>query len=389
MKVEVKVPAVGESVTEAVVATILKPDGSTVAKEDELIELETDKVNQVIYAPEAGKLELTVTQDQTVKVGDVIGYIETDHQGEAVVAEDKTSESTEEPALQPAKVQEELKPANEDVTSVRESKEDFIASLSKEKKPAESQPEAQKAKEPISPPSQSHSPHQERKRMSGLRKTIAKRLVEVKNQTAMLTTFNEVDMTEVIALRTSEKDAFMKKHGVKLGFMSFFVKATVAALKKIPAVNAFIDGDEMVFNSLYDIGISVSTEKGLMVPVVRDCANKSFADIEKAIVSYAEKARAGTISIEDMKGGTFTITNGGTFGSLLSTPILNPPQSAILGMHNIVKRPVVVNDAIEIRPMMYLALSYDHRIIDGKEAVTFLVTLKDLLEEPSRLLLDP
>lgn len=224
--------------------------------------------------------------------------------------------------------------------------------------------------------------------MSSLRKVIAARLVEAKNTTAMLTTFNEVDMSAVMQIRTSEKENFQKKHGAKLGFMSFFVKAVVAALKAIPEVNAQIDGDEILTFSTYDIGVAVSTERGLMVPVIRNCDKLNFGGVEKALEGYAKKAREGTIGIDDLRGGSFTITNGGVFGSLLSTPILNPPQSAILGMHAIVKRPVVVNDEIVIRPMMYIALSYDHRIVDGKEAVLFLVHLKQSLEEPSRLLLD-
>ncbi|MGE5196451.1 MAG: dihydrolipoyllysine-residue succinyltransferase, partial [Anaerolineae bacterium] len=232
------------------------------------------------------------------------------------------------------------------------------------------------------------SSKQVRKKMSKLRKTIAEKLVEVKNQTAMLTTFNEVDLSAVIAIRTKEKESFAKRYGVKLGFMSFFVKAAVAALKEIPDVNAYIDGDEIVLLQTYDISIAVSTERGLMVPVIRGCDQLSFGAIEAAIEEMAAKARSGKISIDDLRGGSFTITNGGTFGSLLSTPILNPPQSAILGMHTIVKRPVSIDDQVVIRPMMYLALSYDHRLIDGKEAVLFLVHMKKILEDPARLLLD-
>lgn len=227
-----------------------------------------------------------------------------------------------------------------------------------------------------------------RKKMSNLRRVIASRLVEAKNSTAMLTTFNEVDMSAVMMIRNREKDNFLKKYGVKLAFMSFFVKAVVAALKEIPEVNAMIDGDEIVSFQTYDIGVAVSTERGLMVPVIKNCDQLSYSGIEKEIEVYAKKAREGSISIDDLRGGNFTITNGGVFGSLLSTPILNPPQSAILGMHSIVKRPMVVNDEIVIRPMMYLALSYDHRIVDGKEAVLFLVHVKQSLEDPSRLLLD-
>jgi len=241
---------------------------------------------------------------------------------------------------------------------------------------------------PVTTPSIPMKQEGSRRKMSALRKAIAKRLVQVKNETAMLTTFNEIDLSKVMQIRSQEKDNFAKKHGVKLGFMSFFVTATVSALKAIPAVNAIIDQDEIVTFSTYDIGVAVSTDKGLMVPVIRDCDKLSFSQIEKELEGYAKKARDGSLSIDDLKGGSFTITNGGTFGSLLSTPILNPPQSAILGMHAIVKRPVVVDDQIVIRPMMYVALSYDHRIIDGKEAVLFLVHIKQLLEDPSRLLLD-
>lgn len=227
-----------------------------------------------------------------------------------------------------------------------------------------------------------------RKKMTGLRKVIAQRLVEAKNQTAMLTTFNEIDMSTVMEIRNREKDTFIKKHGVKLGFMSFFVKGVVAGLKAIPEINAAIDGDEIIQYNTYDVGVAVSTERGLMVPVVRNCDTLTFSGIESALEKYAKKAREGSISVDDLRGGSFTITNGGVFGSLLSTPILNPPQSAILGMHSIVKRPVVVDDQIVIRPMMYVALSYDHRIVDGKEAVLFLVNLKQMLEDPARLLLD-
>jgi len=241
---------------------------------------------------------------------------------------------------------------------------------------------------PSATPPASTSGKMTRKKMSNLRKVIAQRLVEAKNSTAMLTTFNEIDMSAVMEIRTKEKDNFQKRYGVKLGFMSFFVKATVAALKAIPEVNAYIDGEEIVTLQSYDIGIAVSTEKGLMVPVLRSCDEKSFGGVEAGLEEYAKKARTGTITVDDLRGGSFTITNGGVFGSLLSTPILNPPQSAILGMHAIVKRAVVVNDQIVIRPMMYVALSYDHRIVDGKEAVLFLVHLKQSLEDPARLLLD-
>jgi 2-oxoglutarate dehydrogenase E2 component (dihydrolipoamide succinyltransferase) len=360
MKVDIKVPPLGESVSEATVSRIIQPSGSLVNRDQEVIELETDKVNQVLYAPQAGKIEFTVSVGQKVIVGQVIGTVDTSIQ---VVA------APVKPAPAPIKL------VTTTGTPARIMPADTVANLGK---PAPSQ------QKPPSPPAQ---PSQ-RKRMSGLRRTIAQRLVEVKNTTAMLTSFNEADMTQIIEIRAREKDNFQKKYGVKLGFMSFFVKATSAALKAFPDVHAYIEGDDIVQFPTYDIGVAVSTEKGLMVPVIRGCDTASFGDIEKQIETYAKKARDGSISIDDLRGGSFTITNGGVFGSLLSTPILNPPQSAILGMHAIVKRPIALDDQVVIRPMMYLALSYDHRIIDGKEAVQFLVHLKQNLEDPSRLLLE-
>lgn len=373
MKVEIKVPPAGESVTEATVAAIMVENGTFVNKDDEILELETDKVNQVLYAPDSGTLNLTVSVDTIVKPNQVIGFIDTEGKGQAKAAAAPS-------APQPKK--EEAPPLSPSAgEGIRRSVDDYVASIGKEK----AAPPPSEAKLP--PPKKIAQQGQTRKRMSGLRRTVAKRLVEAKNTTAMLTTFNEVDMSAVMEIRAREKDAFMKKHDVKLGFMSFFVKACCAALKELPDVNAFVDGDEIVFNEGMHISISVSTPKGLMVPVLRNAEKLSFAGVERGIQTFAQKAREGKIAIEDLQGGTFTITNGGVFGSMLSTPILNPPQSAILGMHNIVKRPVVIDDKIEIRPMMYLALSYDHRIIDGKEAVTFLVRVKELLEKPERLLL--
>ncbi len=354
MKVDIKVPPLGESVSEATVSRIIQLSGSVVARDAEVLELETDKVNQVLYAPQAGKIALTVTVGQKVKVGEIVGSVET---------------SAEAPA--PAPVLEPVKPP-------------VVASTA----PARIMPtKTTQALPPVAQPVTVVS-SAGRKRMSGLRRTIAQRLVEVKNTTAMLTSFNEVDMTQIIEIRAREKENFQKKYGVKLGFMSFFVKATCAALKEFPDIHAYIEGDDIIQFPNYDIGVAVSTEKGLMVPVIRGCLEASFGDIEKQIETFAKKARDGTISMDDLKGGSFTITNGGVFGSLLSTPILNPPQSGILGMHAIVKRPVAMDDQVVIRPMMYLALSYDHRIIDGKEAVQFLVHLKANLEDPSRLLLE-
>ena len=359
-KVEIKVPTAGESVTEATVSNLIKPSGSAVSEGDEVIELETDKVNQVLYAPASGELQFTVNVDDVVKVGQVIGTIDTEKAGSAAPAE------APKPAAAPA-------PAEGDM---RISPEAYVADMQTP------------TPEPAPTPQTQPQTGQTRKRMSGLRRTIAKRLVEVKTTTAMLTTFNEVDMSKIMEIRANEKEDFLKKHDVKLGFMSFFVKAAAQALKALPDVNAFIEGDEVVYNEQFDIGVAVSTDKGLMVPILRDCEKLSFADVEGRLADYAKKAREGTIAVDDLKGGTFTITNGGVFGSMLSTPILNPPQSAILGMHNIVKRAVVVNDEIVIRPIMYLALSYDHRIVDGKEAVTFLVHMKENLEDPERLMLD-
>jgi 2-oxoglutarate dehydrogenase E2 component (dihydrolipoamide succinyltransferase) len=376
MNIEIKVPSFGESVTEAIVVKIIKPSGTLVQKDEEIVELETDKVNATINAPAAGKITLSVNLEDRVKIGDTIGFVDSTH----VVASTQS-----EPSITPPKPQAELvAPSSRDIQIDRDT---YLASLNAPQ-PTPSKP----TPSPESTPSMlltSHSTSKgERKKMSSLRKTIAKRLVEVKNQTAMLTTFNEVDMTQVMEIRKKEQDEFLKKYGVKLGFMSFFVKACVSALKATPEITAIIEGDDMVYFNSMDIGVAVSTDKGLMVPVLKNAQDMNFGVIEKAIGEYSKKAREGKLAIQDLQGGNFTITNGGVFGSLLSTPILNPPQSAILGMHTIQKRAVVVNDEIVIRPMMYLALSYDHRIVDGKEAVTFLVNVKQNLEDPSRLLLD-
>jgi 2-oxoglutarate dehydrogenase E2 component (dihydrolipoamide succinyltransferase) len=373
MKIEIKIPAMGESVNEAIISNILKPTGSFVKLDEEILELETDKVNQVLYAPQNGELTLSVHKGDTVKIGQVIGFIDT----EAKAPPAPPSATTAPPPPTPAPEA----PRRVEGENSRIGLSEFAASVKQA-------PKAAPLSKPESAPAQVSEGKSTRKKMSNLRKVIAARLVEAKNSTAMLTTFNEVDMSAVIQVRSAEKENFLKKHGVKLGFMSFFVKGVVAALKANPQVNASIDGDEIITYHTYDIGVAVSTEKGLMVPVVKSCDALSFGAIEKEIESYSKKAREGTIAIDDLRGGSFTITNGGVFGSLLSTPILNPPQSAILGMHSIVKRPIAVNDQIALRPMMYIALSYDHRIIDGKEAVLFLVHLKQSLEDPSRLLLD-
>lgn len=391
MKVEIKVPAMGESITEATVGTILKGTGSQVNMDDEILELETDKVNQVLYAPQNGTVTLTVNTDDVVNIGDVIGYI--DSEGAAAVAPSPAA-APPKPEPTPAPTPTPV-PAEPTGPGARHTKEAYIAEVTTPEKPAAPTPAPAPAPAPQAapPPPQVPAPtvsgdrKETRRRMTKIRRVIADRLVEAQQTTAMLTTFNEVDLTEVMALRAKYKDQFLKDHGAKLGFMSFFVKASVSALQAFPDVNSYIDGDEIVHREYYDIGIAVGTERGLIVPVVRNCDYLSFADIEKGIGDYAVQAREGTISVDDLQGGGFTITNGGVYGSLLSTPILNPPQSAILGMHKIEKRPIVVNDQIVIRPMMYLAMSYDHRIIDGKEAVSFLVHIKEILEDPARLAL--
>lgn len=366
MKVEIKIPKMGESIIEATIGQILKPSGSVVKEADEILEIETEKVNQVLSATAAGIVELTVKQGDTVKVDQVIGTID-------------TAAPVNVPVPVPVPAPEKPKPPTpSSLPSARKKADEYLADLS--------QPVPVPVPAPV--PEIRISGRETRKKMSKLRRVIAQRLVQVKNETAMLTTFNEVDMSAIMQLREKEQENFQKKHGVKLGFMSFFVKACVTALQQFPDINARIDGDEIVYHHFYDIGIAVGTEKGLFVPVVRNADQLSYAEIEKQLKVYSEKARSGTITVDEMQGGTFTITNGGVYGSMLSTPILNPPQSGILGMHNIVKRPVVINDQIVIRPIMYLALSYDHRIVDGKDSIAFLMNIKKNLEEPTRFLLD-
>ncbi len=360
MKKEFKVPSVGESITEVTIGKILKKQGSVVKVDEEIIEIETDKLNQVLYASDSGVLNLRVQTGDVVKVGDVIGDIEI-----------STTEKVEEKKVFP---KEPVK-----IEKARLAKEDWMSTLDEPKSPLTEE----KSKEdivslsPISQPPRGES----RKKMSKIRKLISERLLEVTQQTAMLTTFNEIDMSQVIALREKYKDEFSKKYGAKLGFMSFFVKAVTCALQVVPEVNSYIDGDDFVTRNYVDIGIAVSTERGLIVPVLRDTNLLSYAQIEKNIDDYAERAKTGRLSVSELTGGSFTITNGGTLGSLLSTPIINPPQCAILGMHKIAKRAVVVDDQIVIRPMMYVALSYDHRVLDGKEAISFLMYIKTHLED--------
>ena len=385
MTEKVTVPNLGESITEATIGNWFKGAGDQVALDEPIAELETDKVAMEVNAPVAGTLKVLLAKEgETVEVGAVIAEIEP---GEAKPEatperEEKKPEAekapTEEKILSPSakKLSKELDVDISAVTGTgkdgRVGKEDIMKAVSAEPalKPA-----------PV-------GEREERVRMTRMRKRIAERLKEAQNTAAMLTTFNEVDMTAVMEARNRNKELFVKKHGVRLGFMSFFTKACIHALKEIPSVNAEIDGDEIVYKNHYDIGVAISIPGGLVVPVLRDADQKSFAGIEKAIFEMGTKVRDGKLSIEEMQGGTFTISKGGVFGSMLSTPILNPPQSAILGMHKIEKRPVVVDGEIVIRPMMYLALSYDHRLIDGHEAVTFLVRVKELLEDTDKLLLD-
>lgn len=398
MKIEIKVPAMGESISEATIGTFLKDSGAQVAADDELIELETDKVNQVLYAPKAGIVTWQVKKDDVVKIGQVLGHIDTDKA--APVKKEATAPApskplevaVQQPALSPPPTAAQKPTISIEATAptgegARITKEQFVAELKTPITSASKEKASQLITKGEAAAPQGER-HETRKKMSKIRKVIATRLVDVLQQTAMLTTFNEVDMSNIMALRETYKETFLKQHNARLGFMSFFVTAVVSALKAFPEVNAYIDGDDIVYREYFDIGIAVGTDRGLIVPVVRGCDKLSFSGIEQAIEGYAKKAREGGLSADDLQGGGFTITNGGVYGSLLSTPIINPPQSAILGMHKIQKRAVVIDDAIVIRPMMYLALSYDHRIVDGKEAVSFLIHIKNCLEDPSRMLLD-
>lgn len=380
MTINIKVPPLGESIAEATIAKWHKKEGDAVKADELVVELETDKINLEINAEAAGVLEaIKIKEGATVKVGDLLGIIK-----EGAAAAAASSPSKKEPEKE-AKAEVSsgamLSPASRKIAA--ESGVD-IASISGSGKDGRITKGDLIAPMAVSMSTTSVNVEriEERVPMSRLRQRIAERLKESQHTAAILTTFNEVDMSRVMALRAKYQDEFVKRFGVKLGFMSFFVKATIQALKMLPSVNAEIDGTDIIYKNYYDIGVAVGTEKGLVVPIIRGADKMSLADIEKEIISLATKAKEGKLSIENLTGGTFSITNGGTYGSLLSTPIINPPQSAILGMHNIVKRAMVVDDKIEIRPMMYLALSYDHRLIDGKEAVTFLVKIKELLENP-------
>ena len=373
--VELKVPSAGESITSANVASWRKNDGDSVAQGEVLVVLETDKVSNELEAPVSGSLKILVPEGEEVAIGTTIATIEAGVLAESRLqpASGLTKPACVPTAASPAPVPTPLAVPTTSAGSAPSIKPDFTL------RPSISEREA---------PAATSDGRTTRRKMSMLRRKIATHLVNAQQTAAILTTFNEVDMSAIMDLRKAVQEEFMKKHGVKLGFMSFFVKAVTQALKDVPSVNGRIEGNDIIENHFYDIGIAIGTEKGLVVPVLRDTDRKSFARIEKDILDYATKTREGKITIDDLQGGVFSISNGGTYGSLLSTPILNPPQSGILGMHTIQQRPVALNGQVVIRPMMYLALSYDHRLVDGREAVTFLIRIKDCLENPARLMLE-
>ena len=414
MTTEIRVPTLGESVTEATIGQWFKKSGDAVSADEPLVELETDKVTIEVPAPAAGVLaEILVKEGETVEVGALLGAISEDA---AAPASAKKAEAPAKPATAPAPKAADapLSPAVKKLVAENDLDPQKIAGTGKDGRltkgdvlaTMETPPAATAAPAPTpaavtvttapapapvmvrAPSAPVDEAREERVKMSKLRQTIARRLKDAQNTAAMLTTFNEVDMGAVMELRKTYKDLFEKKHGVRLGFMGFFIKACIQALREIPAVNAEIDGTDIIYKNYYHVGVAVGTERGLVVPVLRDADRMSIADVEATINDFGRRARDGKLGIEEMQGGTFTISNGGVYGSLMSTPILNAPQSGILGMHKIQERPMVVNGQIVIRPMMYLALSYDHRIVDGREAVTFLVRVKENLEDPQRLVLD-
>jgi 2-oxoglutarate dehydrogenase E2 component (dihydrolipoamide succinyltransferase) len=427
MSIEVKVPSVGESVTSGVISSWHKKSGEFVNEGEPLFALETDKVSTDIVAEKSGVLETRVPEGQEVKIGEVVAVIddskgateekkgqkppektktpeekkkpESDKQAATVAAGLQTSRPESTPPatdLSPAvrRIADEAKIALKGIVGTgsggRLTKADMLKAVEERSKAGSSEVAARRNEEEVKAPGvqQAGEARFTRRKMSPLRRKIAQQLVTAQHTAAILTTFNECDMSAVQEVRRSKQEEFTKKHGVKLGLMSFFVKASVEALKSVPVVNGRIEDDDFIQNNFYDIGVAVGTERGLVVPVVRDADKKSFADLERDIADYAGRAREGKLKLEDLQGGTFTITNGGVYGSLFATPILNPPQSGILGMHKIMLRPVVVDGKVEARPMMYLALSYDHRSIDGKEAVAFLIKVKECIEDPKNLPLD-
>jgi 2-oxoglutarate dehydrogenase E2 component (dihydrolipoamide succinyltransferase) len=420
MATDVLVPALGESITEATLGQWIKQPGDPVKIDEPIASLETDKVAVEVPSPVAGTMgEQVVSEGETVSVGALIARIEagmgTPARAEALVSptnpagpgetpapkSDPTAPHAEEgngldsaltlsPAVRRAVLEHHLDPSKIKGTGKdgRLTKDDVLAAAKTDRAPPAPQAPASSPAQAFSPAAPAGERREERVRMSRLRQTIARRLKEAQNTAALLTTFNDVDMSEVIAARNKYKDLFEKKHGIRLGFMGFFVKAAALAARDVPSVNAAIEGEEIVYHDYLDVSVAVSAPNGLVVPVIRNADRLSFADIEKTIADFGRRAKDGTLKMEEMQGGTFTISNGGVFGSLLSTPIINPPQSAVLGMHRIEERPVVKDGQIVARPMMYLALSYDHRLVDGREAVTFLVRMKEAIEDPTRLLID-
>lgn len=403
--VEVKVPAVGESISEVTIAAWLKADGDIVKMDEPILSIESDKATLEVAAPQAGKLKILVQEGETVAIGAKVATVDPSQaQASSAPATKPAAEAKAAPTPTPSSGDKNFpSPAAGKILAEKGVDPSSVSGSGKDGRITKADAQNAQVSAPASAPaskssdmaqlvketiSQSFGRETKREKMSNLRKTIARRLVEAKNTTAMLTTFNEVDMSAVMEMRKKHKDAFKEKHGVGLGFMSLFTRASCIAAKNFPAVNGMIDGNDIVYHNYSDIGVAVSTPRGLVVPVIRNAESMSLAQIEMKIIELATRARDGKLSIDEMQGGTFTITNGGVFGSMLSTPIINIPQSAILGMHNIVERPVAVNGQVVIRPVMYIALSYDHRIVDGRESVGFLKNIKDVLEDPTRMLLD-
>jgi 2-oxoglutarate dehydrogenase E2 component (dihydrolipoamide succinyltransferase) len=400
MKQEIKIPTVAESITEVDISEWLKADGEIVELDELIVVIDSDKASLEMAAEHSGKLEIVVPEGETVEPGALIGYIDTSVSAEAgassksessSAASASSSETISSPAAAKLAKEKGIDPSQVNATGKdgRVTKQDVLAHNSAPQ--ASAKPTEKAAAPSIELPkakNQASGERETRSKMSSLRRKVASRLVMAQHTAAILTTFNEIDMSHVMELRSRYKESFEKKHDIRLGFMSFFTKAVVEALKEFPDVNSYIDGNDLVQRNYYDVSVAVSGKKGLVVPVIRDCDQLSLAEIEKSIKYYALKARDNTLSVDDMMGGGFTISNGGVFGSLLSTPILNPPQTGILGLHKIEERAVVVDGEIVIRPMMYVALSYDHRVIDGKQSVGFLVKIKEIMEDPARLLLE-
>jgi 2-oxoglutarate dehydrogenase E2 component (dihydrolipoamide succinyltransferase) len=415
VKADIKIPAVGESITEATISEWKKKDGDLVRRDEVLLVLETDKASVEVVAENAGRLSIVSKDGQTVPIGSVVGSIDTSvaagaataatpppppasaATGGGSMARPSPAAQTMSPAVQRLVTETQINPASVTPTGPKGNltKGDVLGALRNSAPatavaPAAATPSKSAAPTPLPTPraAAANGPQQTRETMTKLRQTIARRLVEAQHTAAILTTFNEIDMSAVMDLRAKYKESFKERHGVNLGFMGFFVKASIEALKAFPRINGFIEGQEVVYNHYYNVGVAVGTDKGLMVPIIKNADLLSVADVELSIKHYAEKARDGKIGPDDLSGGTFTISNGGVYGSLLSTPILNPPQSGILGLHKIEERPVAVKGQVVVRPMMYVALSYDHRMVDGKEAVSFLVKVKECMEDPSRILLE-